>query len=114
MISHVDVVTRHATWELQCLDPETGAYPYIINKKILKLILKIVWFLFAGEVPVDPSIGFLPPNNGTNGQGFVKFSIKPIEDALTLSTIDVTASIMIDENEPILTPPIFNTVSKMV
>ena len=64
-----------------------------------------------GEVPDDPSIGFLPPNNGTSGQGFVTFRIQMNDQVPSLSRIDANASIIFDQNEPILTPPIFNTVS---
>ncbi len=64
----------------------------------------------SGEAPSDPSIGFLPPNNGTTGQGFVTFSIYA-DDVSNLATIDAQADIIFDANEPISTPPIFNTVS---
>lgn len=66
----------------------------------------------AGEAPVDPSIGFLPPNNGTDGQGFVTFSVRAREQVSNLFRIDATASIIFDQNEPIDTPPIFNTVNE--
>ena len=64
----------------------------------------------TGEVPDDPSIGFLPPNNGTSGQGFVTFRIQTYDQVPSLSRVDASASIIFDQNEPILTPPIFNTV----
>jgi len=64
-----------------------------------------------GEPPLDPSIGFLPPNNGTTGQGFVSFTVRADQQVPSLSTIDAKASIVFDQNEPIETPPIFNTVS---
>ena len=56
-------------------------------------------------------MGFLPPNNGTSGQGFVVFSIRPKISVPNMARIDAQASIIFDENEPIETPPIFNTVS---
>ena len=65
----------------------------------------------SGAPPADPSIGFLPPNNGTTGQGFVTFSVFAHENASHLARIDAEASIIFDANEPIDTPPIFNTVS---
>ena len=68
----------------------------------------------AGEPPVDPTVGFLPPNNGTTGQGFVEFSIRAVDDVESFSRIDATATIIFDENEPISTPPIFNTVNSYV
>lgn len=64
----------------------------------------------AGEVPDDPTIGFLPPNNGTTGQGFVTFRINAAAHVTTNARIDANASIVFDQNEPIITPPIFNTV----
>lgn len=67
--------------------------------------------LYLGTAPSDPGIGFLPPNNGTTGQGFVTFSIYADDDASNLAVIDAEASIVFDVNEPIDTPPIFNTVS---
>ena len=67
--------------------------------------------IMAGEVPDDPSIGFLPPNNGTSGQGFVAFQVQAHDHVQSLARVDANASIIFDQNEPILTPPIFNTVS---
>jgi hypothetical protein len=70
----------------------------------------IVVIILLGEAPVDPRVGFLPPNNGTTGQGFVTFTVFADDDASNLATIDAEASIIFDANEPINTPPIFNTV----
>lgn len=60
---------------------------------------------------MDPTVGFLPPNNGTTGQGFVMFTVRPVDQVESLSRIDAEATIIFDQNEPIDTPPIFNTVS---
>ena len=60
---------------------------------------------------MDPSIGFLPPNNGSTGQGFVSFTVRVKQGVETLTRIDAEADIIFDQNEPIVTPPIFNTVS---
>ena len=69
-------------------------------------------FYHPGEQPVDPSIGFLPPNNNvSSGQGFVTFSIKIASGVMSEAVIDAEASIIFDTKEPIDTPPIFNTVS---
>ena len=68
----------------------------------------------AGEPPVDPTVGFLPPNNGTDGQGFVTFTIRADDQVKSLARIDAEATIIFDQNEPIATPPIFNTVSMLV
>ena len=63
-----------------------------------------------GEAPDDPLTGFLPPNNGTTGQGYVTFTVRQKKNLPSLSRIDAKASIYFDKNEPIDTPPIFNTV----
>lgn len=64
-----------------------------------------------GESPTDPLVGILPPNNGTSGQGFVMFRVLADDDVQSLARIDASATIVFDQNEPIDTPPIFNTVS---
>ena len=66
----------------------------------------------AGEPPDDPRIGFLPPNNGTTGQGFVTFTVGLKKNLPSLTRIDAQANIYFDKNEPIETPSIFNTVRK--
>ena len=68
---------------------------------------------FEDTRPDDPRIGILPPNNGTNGQGFVTYSILPAKVAITETRIDAVASIIFDENEPLDTLPIFNTVGSI-
>lgn len=78
------------------------------------LTCKIIIILHSGEEPVDPTIGFLPPNNGTTGQGYVTFSVRVTQDVETLSRIDAEANIFFDQNEPIATPPIFNTVKNFL
>ena len=72
--------------------------------------------IVLGQTPANPRLGFLPPNpeNGTDGQGFITYSIKPLRNASSRSVIDAKASIIFDQNKPIDTPPIFNTVSLSV
>ena len=65
----------------------------------------------SGLRPSDASTGFLPPNNGTSGQGFLQYSIMANRNVSHLARIDAEASIIFDTNAPIDTPPIFNTVS---
>ena len=84
----IDMGTGEVFWELKSIDPETG------------------------EVPFDPFLGFLPPNeDGSEGQGYVTYSIKSKADAPSGNRI-VTPSrrSSFDQNEPIDTPPIFNTL----
>ncbi|KAL9963567.1 hypothetical protein ACROYT_G027089 [Oculina patagonica] len=86
VLAGIDVLTREARWEFQSLDPQTG------------------------EAPDNPLTGFLPPNNGTTGQGYVTFTVSLKKNLPSLARIDAQASIYFDKNEPIDTPPIFNTV----
>ena len=83
------------------------------NKKVtFTWCPKIV--LMTGETPDDPLTGFLPPNNGTTGQGYVTFSVRLKKNVQSLARIDAKASIYFDKNEPIDTPPIFNTVRSLI
>ncbi|MGB7416163.1 MAG: hypothetical protein WA902_18310, partial [Thermosynechococcaceae cyanobacterium] len=53
----------------------------------------------------------MPPNdeNGA-GEGFVSYEIKADRNIETGAVIDAEARIIFDQNEPIDTPPIFNTL----
>ena len=97
----------HACMHIYC------AFDTWPHKVVKYRVSTLVLLNHVGEAPSDPSIGFLPPNNGTSGQGFVTFSVSVADDASNLATIDAEASIVFDANEPIDTPPIFNTVSKI-
>lgn len=83
----LNISTGEAFWELKSIDPETG------------------------QMPFNPFLGFLPPNReGSEGEGFFNYSIRPKADLLTGTRIDAVASIIFDQNETIDTPPIFNTI----
>ena len=83
----IDVATGELFFQLKSIDPETG------------------------EVPFNPLIGFLPPNDdGVEGQGYVSYSIRPLTAVQTGDVIDATASIIFDQNEAVETPAIFNTI----
>ena len=84
----VDVLSKEAFWLLQTIDSMTGL------------------------PPTDPTIGFLPPNNKSSGsgEGFMKFRIQQKKHLPHGTVIDEHASIIFDENAPIETPPIFNTI----
>ncbi len=76
-----------AFWILQAIDPETG------------------------EPPTDAFAGFLPPEDGSGaGQGSVSFTIKPKLGMVTGTVVENTASIIFDNNEPIITNTVFNTI----
>ncbi|MCU0484784.1 MAG: hypothetical protein MUC85_01610 [Anaerolineales bacterium] len=83
----LDNQTGQARWTLRMLDPTTG------------------------ELPEDVLAGFLPPNDDTGrGQGLVTFTIKPREDAAFSSVITNQAIIIFDQNAPILTNQVINTI----
>lgn len=84
-----DVINNQIFWEFQAIDPLT--------------LLP----------PEDPEAGFLFLQDSTRpeyGNGFVNFSIKPIETAQTLDTIGAKAFIVFDENEVIPTNIHTNTI----
>jgi uncharacterized repeat protein (TIGR01451 family) len=60
---------------------------------------------------MDALTGILPPEDGTGrGQGWVKFGVRPKSDAPFGTVITNVASIVFDSNEPIATPPVWNTL----
>ncbi|MEL7407076.1 MAG: CARDB domain-containing protein [Cyanobacteria bacterium J06558_2] len=86
----IDIATGEAFWELHSIDPATG------------------------EQPNNPLLGFLPPNlTKPEGDGFVSYSIRADRDIETGAVIDAEATIIFDVNEPIDTPPIFNTIDAL-
>ena len=84
-----DQINNVAFWEFQSIDPLT--------------LLP----------PSDPLKGFLLLQDSSkplNGHGFVNFSIKPIQSALTLDTIGAKAAIVFDFNDTIPTNIAKNTI----
>ncbi|MBE9160631.1 putative Ig domain-containing protein [Nodosilinea sp. LEGE 06152] len=93
VVAGIDIAKGEAFWTLTTIDPATG------------------------EIPVNPLIGFLPPDNPTTenpdgglGDGFVNYTVKAKRDVTTGAVIDAKATIVFDTEEPIDTPPIFNTI----
>ena len=83
----INVATGEAFWEFTSIDPTTG------------------------EQPIDAFSGFLPPNlTSPEGEGFVTYSVRAKANVPTGTVIDAEARIIFDINEPIDTPPIFNTI----
>ena len=82
----LNVISNEVNWIIESLDVKTG------------------------QLPTSSEIGFLPPNNGTSGQGYVTFSLNVREETLHMSQINAEAEIIFDTNEPILTPKIFHTI----
>ncbi|MBL0055491.1 MAG: T9SS type A sorting domain-containing protein [Chitinophagaceae bacterium] len=84
-----DQIANEAFWEFQSIDPLT--------------LLP----------PADPLKGFLMLQDSTqplNGHGFVNFSIKPKQNAITLDTIGARADIVFDANDTIPTNIHVNTI----
>jgi hypothetical protein len=79
-------------------------------------ILKIVFRTIdkaTGVTTEDPLAGFLPPNvQAPEGDGFVSFSINLKEGLSDRTVISNRASIVFDNNEPILTDKWVNTIDK--
>jgi len=83
----IDVNAGEAFWLFRSLDPETL------------------------DLPRDPLAGYLPVNDSTGiGEGFVDYNIRVDAETTTGTKIDAEASIYFDDNAPIDTPPIFNTI----
>jgi hypothetical protein len=84
----VNVNSHQAFWTFTSVDPATG------------------------QAPLNPMDGFLPVNDSLShhGEGFVSYTIRPRDDAQSGDTIHAVARIVFDVNEPIDTPPIFNTI----
>ncbi len=66
----------------------------------------------TGEPPLDPFNGFLPPNDPEtgSGEGFIDFSLRPAPGVVTGDVIELQAEIIFDNEEPILTNTVFNTI----
>jgi putative cell wall-binding protein len=71
---------RDVTFVLRAIDPQTG------------------------QEPEDGSAGFLPPNREDGrGEGFVSFTVDPAEPLLDGAVVEAQASIVFDDNPPIVT-----------
>jgi hypothetical protein len=63
------------------------------------------------RLPSDPTEGFLPPNDSTGvGEGFVEYTIEPLDTVSTGTEIEAQADIVFDQNAAIETPEVFNTI----
>ncbi|MEM7230949.1 MAG: hypothetical protein AAF517_02165 [Planctomycetota bacterium] len=83
----LDETTGRVEWFFQTIDPTTGT------------------------LPIDPFIGFLPPNqNSPEGSGSVSFSIE-LDDAITTGdSVENSAEIVFDLNEAIITGTWSNSI----
>ena len=68
----------------------------------------------TGEPPTSPLLGILPPNNEQHeGEGFVTFRVKPKRNVPTGTVITNSATIVFDEEQPITTNEVFNTIDAL-
>jgi len=88
VLAGIDVVSGKAEWTFTAIDPATG------------------------RIPSDPTVGFLPVNNKEtgDGEGFVTYTITPKKGVVSGEVINAMATIVFDNNAPIDTPEIFNTI----
>ena len=83
----IDERTGIATWIFTTIDPATGA------------------------IPLDPTIGFLPPDTANGvGEGFVSYTIMANQADPTGTVINAQATVTFDTEPPLNTPQIFNTI----
>ncbi len=65
----------------------------------------------TGMFPEDPFAGFLPVDDDTHrGEGFVTYTVYPKSNLTTGTTLVNQASIIFDDNDPLLTPSRTNTI----
>jgi len=65
----------------------------------------------TGEMPLDPTIGLLRPNDPTHrGEGYITYSIEPLAGAQSGTVITNRATIVFDNSEPMETAPVWNTI----
>ncbi len=63
------------------------------------------------DIPIDPLIGFLPPDaTPPQGEGFVSYTIKPKSTVAASTVINAQATVVFDQNAPINTKQISNTL----
>lgn len=85
--AQVNSQTGLVTWHFNSIDPATGV------------------------PPTDPLIGFLPPNlNAPEGEGSVFYTVLPKGNLATNVAIRNRASILFDQNNPIVTQDWLNTI----
>jgi hypothetical protein len=84
----VDIQTGIVTWTITAIDPATG------------------------EMTENALLGLLPPNDPAthSGEGHVTYTIKPKAGVPTGTEIRNHATIIFDNNEPIETNEVFNTI----
>lgn len=83
----IDVLSGKAFWNFKSIDPSTG------------------------ELPIDPLVGLLPVDDSTSrGNGYVSYTIRPKQESRSGDSIRSVARIVFDQNDPMDTRIIFNTI----
>src|SRR5262249_19837851 len=83
----IDFTTGIVTWTFTTVDPLTF------------------------DLPSDPFPGFLPPNQTPPiGEAYVTYRVRPRSGLATGAVINSMATIVFDQNAPIDTPTVFNTI----
>jgi RHS repeat-associated protein len=83
----INFSTGLVTWDFKSIDPATG------------------------DLTSDPLAGFLPPDaTSPQGEGFVNYSIRAKSALATGAAVHAQASVVFDQNAPLATAPIVNTL----
>ena len=90
VFARVDMTTREAIWTFQAIDPLTNLPPT---------------GAFAGFLPKSA-----PNSTSGVGHGFVEFSVSPRDNVTSSTQVTATASIVFDDNLPVVTEPTMNTL----
>ncbi len=94
---------------------ETG-YDVLVTATIDEETGSVSWIFTTidpstGEIPLDPTIGFLPPDNANGiGEGFVSYTVLPTASDPTGTVINAQATVVFTGNPPLNTPLISNTI----
>ncbi len=91
LLAGVDLVNDRIFWNIQAIDPNTS------------------------EAPVNPLAGILPPNNASrDGEGYVIFTAEAKSTYPSRTVISNAATIVFDQNEPIITNTTSNLLDSVV
>ncbi|MBP6003474.1 MAG: carboxypeptidase regulatory-like domain-containing protein [Pyrinomonadaceae bacterium] len=91
ILAGVDLVNNRIFWTIQAIDPQTG------------------------DLPMDPFAGLLPPNNvDRDGEGYMIFTVEAKPEYPNRTPINNFATIIFDQNEPIITNTTANLVDSVV
>jgi RHS repeat-associated protein len=83
----LNLATGLVTWTFTSLDPTTM------------------------DIPINPFEGFLPPDDSkADGEGFVSYTVEPKTGLATGTAINAQATVVFDQNAPISTKAIVNTL----